>query len=324
MLTAEDIENQESNSIWEKFQYKFTLTSKLVHYEPFYKKGLLATCQNAVDENVSIVEIRHGAGAIFNQEGEKLSLDDEFAIYYSVIDEIRKQEPNFELRIIISSLKSGGHPTVHEQLENYKYAKKHFDISSGFDLVQEEDTTPQIYEFVEDLEQARKEIPDFTLYLHAGESTSRYNENLYDAILLGTHRIGHGVAIQLHPYLVKLIKENDIGYEVCPISNFVLGYVLDFRWHPIRFLMSEGVAVTLSSDDPSFWDYKGLSLDFTYAFLAWELDLKDIKQLAINSIKQSSLNINETKKQLNIFENQWRDFIDQTLYSITQTLSSSI
>ena len=60
----------------------------------------------------------------------------------------------------------------------------------------------------------------------------------------------------------------------------ILSYTLDMRWHPIRYLMANGVGVTLSSDDPSFWGYDKLSLDFAYAVVGWQLDLKDIKQLA--------------------------------------------
>ena len=37
----------------------------------------------------------------------------------------------------------------------------------------------------------------FQLYLHAGESYSRNNTELYDAILLGTKRIGHGFGLSM-------------------------------------------------------------------------------------------------------------------------------
>lgn len=77
--------------------------------------------------------------------------------------------------------------------------------------------------------------------------------------------------------------------------------------------MKKGVAVTISSDDPTFWDYSDLSLDFTYGFTAWQLDLKDVKQLAINSIKQSSVNENLKPKLLNKFHTQWGRFITSIL-----------
>lgn len=48
-----------------------------------------------------------------------------------------------------------------------------------------------------------------------------------DAILLGTHRIGHGFALSKHPALIDLIKERDIAIEVNPISNQV--YIIVFN-----------------------------------------------------------------------------------------------
>ena len=42
----------------------------------------------------------------------------------------------------------------------------------------------------------------FNLYLHAGESYSRNNTELYDAILLDCKRIGHGFNLAMHPNLV--------------------------------------------------------------------------------------------------------------------------
>ena len=44
-------------------------------------------------------------------------------------------------------------------------------------------------------------------YFHAGESYSRNNSELYDAILLGTKRIGHGFNLIMHPELIKMVKE---------------------------------------------------------------------------------------------------------------------
>lgn len=41
----------------------------------------------------------------------------------------------------------------------------------------------------------------------AGESVDRNNSNLYDAILLGTKRIGHGFNLALHPHLQELVKQ---------------------------------------------------------------------------------------------------------------------
>lgn len=68
----------------------------------------------------------------------------------------------------------------------------------------------------------------------------------------------------------------------------MLGYTLDLRSHPARSLIAQGVQISLSSDDPLFFGYSGVTLDYLVATLAWQLDLKDLKQLALNGLKYSS------------------------------------
>ncbi|CAI2365028.1 unnamed protein product [Moneuplotes crassus] len=310
LLQPEDISSKQSHEIWKAFQPKFALNDAVIHYYEFYRQGLLDYYRQAVDEGVFIAELRHASGIIFDENHNFLSLQEEFDLYKSVIDEIKKENPDFQMTVIVVAFKVLGKEHVMEQLESYLYAMDHgYDFITGFDLVNEEEFTEPISHFAEDMIKAKVGYPDFNFYFHSGESSDRNNENLYDAILLGTKRIGHGINIVLHPHLVDLVVEKNIGYEICPISNLILGYTLDMRWHPARELMARGVPVTISSDDPTFWNYRGISLDFTYAFLAWDLDLKDIKQLAINSIHQSSIKDDIKPKMLEKFYNEWDDFI---------------
>lgn len=76
------------------------------------------------------------------------------------------------------------------------------------------------------------------MYLHAGESNSRNNKELYDAILLGTKRIGHGFALARSRTLIDIVKKQDICVECCPVSNHILGYCYDLRNHPTRGLLA--------------------------------------------------------------------------------------
>ena len=105
--------------------------------------------------------------------------------------------------------------------------------------------------------------------------------------------------------------DKDVCIEVCPLSNMVLGYTLDLRVHPIRDLMYKGLQFSISSDDPGFFNYEGVTLDYAYATLAWELDIRDLKKISLNGIKYSSIS-EEKKKHLlkNIFPQKWKEFID--------------
>lgn len=164
-------------------------------------------------------------------------------------------------------------------------------LISAYDLVNEEDTTPAIQEFAPLIQKAQElRHGDFPVQFHAGESVSVKNTNLFDALLLGCKRIGHGFNIALHPKLVEYCIKEEVCLEVCPLSNFILAYTLDLRCHPVRFLINQGLQITISPDDPGFFNNWGVTLDLTYALLAWELTIRDLKQLSINGIRYSSLN----------------------------------
>ena len=65
------------------------------------------------------------------------------------------------------------------------------DLISGFDMVCEEDYNPKSDTFLEMLYTAKLKWGDrFKVVMHAGESYLRTNTELFDAILLGTRRIG--------------------------------------------------------------------------------------------------------------------------------------
>lgn len=71
----------------------------------------------------------------------------------------------------------------------------------GFDMVNEEDFCPPMKDFLSMIFDDIREKGPLPMIFHAGESVDANNENLYDAILLGTKRIGHGFNLALHPHL---------------------------------------------------------------------------------------------------------------------------
>lgn len=99
---------------------------------------------------------------------------------------------------------------------------------------------------------------DLPFILHAGETLDHGGDtdsNLYDAILLGSKRIGHGFSLARHPLLIDICKKNDIAIEICPISNELLGLCDTIRGHPMYQLLAQSVPCTLNTDDPGFFKY---------------------------------------------------------------------
>jgi adenosine deaminase-related growth factor len=182
----------------------------------------------------------------------------------------------------------------------------------GFDLVTEEDKNKTNLDFIQELLAARREAgrrgTTLPLYLHSGESNWMENENILDAVLLGAKRIGHGLALFKHPLLMQRVKEQGMAIEVCPISNQVLGYVADLRNHPAVLYINSGLPVVVCPDDPGIW--KGtFSYDFYAAFMAWGLDLKCLKQLAMNSLLYSAMAPEEKERALSYWREEWEKFV---------------
>ena len=146
-------------------------------------------------------------------------------------------------------------------------------------------------------------------YFHAGESYSRTNEELYDAILLGTKRIGHGFALIMHPDLIETVKKENICVECCPVSNKLLGYVHDMRTHPTRALLARGVKVSINPDDHGFFGSPGVTLDYLIAYLAWDLNLMDMKQLCLNTIEFAAVSEEDKVAIREFFNYKWQVFI---------------
>ena len=70
---------------------------------------------------------------------------------------------------------------------------------------------------------------------------------------LRVERIGHGINAIKDPALVNRIAAAGITLEVCPGSNVFLNASGTLKDHPIKALRDAGVNVTVSTDDPPFF-----------------------------------------------------------------------
>lgn len=88
---------------------------------------------------------------------------------------------------------------------------------------------------------------------------------------LRVSRIGHGVRAIEDPALVRDLAAAGITLEVCPGSNVALGLYPSIAAHPIARLLDAGCRVTVSTDDPPFFqttlrrEYEALSEAFGWA-----------------------------------------------------------
>lgn len=84
-------------------------------------------------------------------------------------------------------------------------------------------------------------------------------------------------------------------------------------------MLHKGLQASISSDDPGFFGYEGVTMDYLFAYLAWDLDIRDLKKLSMNGITYSSIS-EESKRHLmqEVFPGKWKEFINQVLAKYSQ------
>ena len=152
LLSPDDIVTRESTIIWKNFQPKFSVVSGLFNHPPFLKQSLVELGKVAIQEKVNILELRKSIGGLFDGNIVK-----ELDLYQEAFEELKKIEPTFEIRLIITAPKVSGTDPVVAQLNNYVFAKRYYDFVTGFDLVNEEDATEPIYYYKDLILKAREE-----------------------------------------------------------------------------------------------------------------------------------------------------------------------
>jgi adenosine deaminase CECR1 len=326
LLTFDESIDADSVDIWGEFEAVFQRIYGFVRYQPVFKDYFYHAFEQLVDDGVQHVELR----GIFNELYDLQHLagyynaDSSIRYFQEAAGEIRHKEPAFTLKVIFTALRFKSKEDIERKLvEAFELRKRYPGFISGFDLVAEEDNGHSTLYFLDNwlkLDSLQSVYGvDMPLYLHDGESNWVSVKNLYDAVLLESRRIGHGFNLFRFPNLMEEVKKMDICLEINPISNQVLGFIRDLRLHPGSTYLTRGIPVVISSDDPLIFNYQGLSYDFWEVFLAWELDLRSMKLLALNSLKYSALDDAEREKAMNYFNRNWDLFVEGALVELGKT-----
>ncbi len=320
LLTFDERMDNDSVDIWQEFEDIFNRLYGFVSFKPMFRGYFERAFEHLVEDGIQHVEIR----GIFNQlydldhEPGYYNMDSTIHYFRQAEQALRLHHPEFSLKIIFTDLRfKTVDQTLEKLLQAYQLRQRYPNFIIGYDLVAEEDAGHSTLYFLDNwlrLDSLNQVFGvDMPLYLHDGESNWVSRENMYDAVLLQSRRIGHGFNLFRFPALMEEVKARDICLEINPISNQILGYIRDLRMHPGSTYLTRGVPCVISSDDPLIFQYKGLSYDFWEIFMAWELDLKALKQLTVNSLQYSGLNPHEKQAAFTHFNQAWNEFVTQAL-----------
>lgn len=248
---------------WEAFNTRTQMMKGLFNYEKAYRTYTRRCLEDFVKDNIQYAEVRPNfmdTNQVWTDDGARKI--DNVGIMEMIMDEYDRFQAETGdyfggLKIIYCCPRSWPNEKVAGGLRECLEFKKKWPLwIAGFDLVGEEGKgkplsafVPEFLRFQEDCRGAGVEVP---FLFHCGETLeagSETDENLLDALLLGSRRIGHGFALARHPYVMERMKKEGICLEVCPISNEVLGLTPRASGHSVYNLLANDVHCTVSSDN---------------------------------------------------------------------------
>lgn len=292
------------DAIWAIFTTTFPVINSILMYEPIFRACFRRMLGQLADDGIRYVEFRIAFVFAWRKEGKDQpedGYDDWCRTVEEEVEQFKQTEQGksfYEARIIWTTIRRFGNKAIVDTMKQCIETKHSFpDLICGFDLVGQEDLGRPLKDLVPVLFWFRKrcaeEGVDIPFFFHAGECLGDGDEtdhNLFDAILLGTRRIGHGFSLYKHPLLIDLVKEKKIMVECCPISNEILRLASSIKTHPLPALLSRGVAVSLCNDDPAILGHgkNGLTHDFWQALQGLQnIDLAGLAMMVQNSIRWS-------------------------------------
>ncbi len=307
-------EDDSSPDIWGEFSKCFQRIGDVLAFQPVFVDYFVDAFETLIDDGVDYVEMRTSLGSLFDLDGHTWADEQFIEQYLAVRDRVRARHPDFDLKLIIAGSRYEPVKSVRTDIwRAFPLRKKWPDFVLGYDLVGEEDDgSPMSLYFSLLLEVSL--FPAYyginmPLYLHEGETLWHDASNIRGAYLLQARRVGHGLNLFCFPHLQREFILRRVPLEVCPVSNQALRYVGDLRLHPANRYLREGVTCVVSSDDPGVFGNDGLSYDFWEALLAWDLDLADLKRLALNSMEYSAMTKAEKRGARTRWEKKWDRFI---------------
>lgn len=101
--------------------------------------------------------------------------------------------------------------------------------------------------------------------------------------------VHHGIAAADSPMVMKWLADNEIQLNICPTSNVMLGVASSYKAHPIKKLLSEGIPITINTDDMLIFN-QSVSEEYVNLMSAGTLNIEEMEKIRLTGLKE----LNET------------------------------
>lgn len=141
------------------------------------------------------------------------------------------------------------------------------------------------------------------LRAHAGEGLGA--SSIREALdVLNVSRIAHGVRAVEDPQLMDYISNRPVTLDVCPTSNVMLKVAPSLDEHPVRKLFDAGIRLSVSSDDPLFFN-TNITKEYYLLVEHLNFNLDELKQVNRYATMGAFLPEDEKRELLKEMESDW-------------------
>lgn len=271
-------------------------------------------------EGLLYIEFQHGLFGYIDPAGNDFDPEAIVTLFTERLKQDDALATGVTVRLQLSILRFT--PVAEQAMERaYRFLDAHRDLYVGLNMVGREDNDKGYpARFLPTLRKLRKEMPGVNLSFHAGE-VDEPNSHVRDSLLLGAHRIGHGVNLISDPDTMLLMRNGDNLVEINLVSNLLLEYISDYDQHPFPEYLRFGIPVALSTDDRGMWD-SNMTDEFFTAVDNFNLSWQEILTLSRNSISHAFLDTENKAKILAKYNKRISKFEKKIQRSGMKALSS--